>query len=600
MAELSGLEVFALTKEIGLKLRGAYVNNIYSLGRAQVIRFRRPEGEDVWIVASPQKGVWVSDSVSERAETTEFTSTLRRELERAKFVSAAQVDLDRVFELVLGEAERQRKLIVELMPPGNIVVVDREGVVKVLEADVRSPARRLGRGMVYAPPAQRRLSLLNLGVDDVVMLAESERTVGKAIGKNLAMPRKYVAEACSRLSLDEGSPSSSLRGKESMVVEVLRQLVEEVRRSPRPCVCSTPSGDEVFAILPKAYEVKKEDPSLSRLCDELFLPELSQAAVEGATTEDDERKELEGTISRLKSEEEALVSDAAKSRSAAAEVSASNSVAEALKLLEGVGIHTRRTHASTAAVASALYDRAKELEERAKAVHLAAGKLTKRAARVRPKAKPPPKRLSRKKQEWFERFRWFITSEGRLAVGGRDAHSNSILVRRHVEEGDTIYHADLFGSPFFLLKGGSRQTDLETREVSQATVAFSSAWKTGLSSADAYWVYPGQLGAAAPSGEYLPRGSFAVKGRKNFVGRNLVEVAVGVDTKGRVVAGPESALGKALDHYVVVRPHREKASETAKRVLGDLRALTAEAPEVTIDDVLRALPPGGGKVIRKA
>ncbi len=28
-------------------------------------------------------------------------------------------------------------------------------------------------------------------------------------------------------------------------------------------------------------------------------------------------------------------------------------------------------------------------------------------------------------REWYERYRWFITSEGLLAFGGRDASSNS-------------------------------------------------------------------------------------------------------------------------------------------------------------------------------
>ena len=137
--------------------------------------------------------------------------------------------------------------------------------------------------------------------------------------------------------------------------------------------------------------------------------------------------------------------------------------------------------------------------------------------------------------------------------------------------------------------------------MSQATVAFSSAWKTGLGAADAYWVNPDQVSTSAPSGEFLARGSFLIKGKKNFVQHNLVEVAVGVGSDGRVLAGPESAIRVAAAAYVVLRPQNEKSSETAKRVKRDLEALTGTTGEASpsVDDVLRALPAGGGKVLRK-
>ncbi|MDA4121447.1 MAG: NFACT RNA binding domain-containing protein, partial [Thaumarchaeota archaeon] len=217
------------------------------------------------------------------------------------------------------------------------------------------------------------------------------------------------------------------------------------------------------------------------------------------------------------------------------------------------------------------------------------------------KPKITTKQITRRKQEWYEKFRWFYTSADRLAVGGRDAQSNSTLVKRHMDTNDTAYHADLFGSPFFVLKGGKSQNEDEVREVAQATVAFSSAWKTGLGSADAYWVSPDQVSTAAPSGEFLARGSFAIKGKKNFVNKNIVEIAVGLDNNRKVVAGPESALKNRVVCYVIIRPHREKSSDTAKRVLKDLESLAGdqEGVEHSVDDVLRALPAGGGKVIRK-
>ena len=78
-----------MLKEIGSALEGTYVNNIFSFGPTQLLRFRKRDAPDIWLVASPRKGVWISEQVNEREETTEFTSKLRGELERARFTAAA-------------------------------------------------------------------------------------------------------------------------------------------------------------------------------------------------------------------------------------------------------------------------------------------------------------------------------------------------------------------------------------------------------------------------------------------------------------------------------------------------------------------------------
>ncbi|MDE1852921.1 MAG: NFACT family protein [Thaumarchaeota archaeon] len=586
-----------LAKEIDLALRGTYVNNIYSTGGSQLVRFRKPGAEDVWLVVSPKKGAWISANVAERAETTEFTTRLRSVLERAKFSRASQFDFDRVFEIEFEDGE-YRRLILELMPPGNIVVTDSEGKVLASEEEVRSSARRVVKGVKYQPPAQSRISPPDVSTQDVRAMFEEESTVGKAIGRHVALPRKYVAEALARLGVGESTPTSELAGKEEEAVRVLREMVAEARGAPRPCICQTSRGDEIFVIPPRGLEVKEAADRVSDLCDRLFLKE-AQAAAPRVDPEEAKRLELQATASKLRAESGSLLAEAAKARSAASAARAAR-LSEAVKLLKESGVKTSREPTSSAAVASTLFDRAKELETRSAQSLEAAAKLEKKASKSVSKMVSSTRPLVRKKREWYEKFRWFFTGEGNLAIGGRDAQTNSALLSRHLDDNDTVYHADLFGSPFFVLKGGRGQSDEEVRELAQATVAFSSAWKTGLGSADAYWVSPDQVSASAPSGEYLPRGSFAIRGKKNFVNKNVVEVSVGVDSDGRVVAGPEEAVKRRSAHYLVLRPQREKGSDTAKRVLKDLGTFGGESPPPTLDDIQRALPTGGGKVVRRS
>jgi predicted ribosome quality control (RQC) complex YloA/Tae2 family protein len=597
VGELSGFEVLALAKEISGALRGTYVNNIYTVGASQLLRFRRPSSEDVWLVASPKKGVWVSSKVSERAETAGFTSKLRSKLERGRFVGASQYDLDRVFALDFEGADGAR-LIVELMPPGNILVTDSGGKISLSLREVRTGERRIVRGETYSPPRQSRISPSDVRPEDIKEMTRREGTVGRALGRHVALPRKYVSECLRRLGLEDGSPSTSLAGREAETAGVLGAMVAEARENYRPCVCETEKGDEIFVLPPTGLKVKESAQTVSELCDSLFLEEVESEA-ESPSPEEGKRRELETTISRLRRESESLLTEAAKAR-AAAESARTMNLLDAAALLQESGVRPTKEPSSAASVASILYDHAKGLSAKSSESVSAADKLEKRLNRIIPPRTSGAKLIPRGRREWYEKFRWFYTSEGKLAVGGRDAQTNSALIQRHLDDIDTVYHADLFGSPFFVLKGGKGQTDGEVRQVAQATVAFSSAWKTGLGAADAYWVAPEQVSSAAPSGEYLPRGSFAIRGRKNFVNKVIVEVAVALDNGGRVVAGPEEALKKQSGRYLLLRPQREKGSDTAKRVAKELAAMVEGGVlPPTLDDVQRALPTGGGKISRR-
>ena len=586
----------ALLKEIDSALRGTYINNIYSFGTSQLLRLRKPESPDVWLVVSPKKGAWISGSVSERAETTEFTSKLRSELERTRFAGTAQAGLDRVFEIAFDDGE-QRKLILELMPPGNVIVVAEHGRVALAQQEVRSPTRRVVRGEPYQPPRQTRISPLEVTAADVARMKEEESTVGKAIGRHIALPKKYVAESLARLGLEGESPSSSLTGREGDVVRILGDMVRDARDSPRPCICKSEDGEDIFIVPPIGAEIVDSAKTVSELCDRIFLQTAGEVE-EPQSPEAGRKEELEVTIARLRAEASSLKDRAAKVRSAAA-TAASSELEDALLLLKDLEHRPGREPASPSAVASALFDEAKNLERKSDDALEAAGELEKRAIRIRPRDVRRAKPLPRRTREWYEKFRWFVSSGGRLAIGGRDAQSNALLVKHHLEDGDVVFHADLFGSPFFVLKEGLRQAEGEALELAQATVSFSSGWKTGLGAADAYWVNKDQVSSTTESGEYLARGSFVIRGKKNFVRHALIQVAVGLDDGGRVVAGPESAIAKSCSRYVVLIPHREKASDTAKKVLRELSEGKPGAAAPSLEDVVRALPAGGGKIVRR-
>lgn len=126
-----------------------------------------------------------------------------------------------------------------------------------------------------------------------------------------------------------------------------------------------------------------------------------------------------------------------------------------------------------------------------------------------------------RKQLWFEKFLWFISSDGYLVLGGKDAPQNEILYKRYLRKGDVYCHADLHGASTVIIKNNPKTPDapIPPSTLSQAgslSVCSSSAWdsKAGMG---AWWVNADQVSKSAPTGEFLPTGSFMVRGKKNFL-----------------------------------------------------------------------------------
>ncbi|KAK7533300.1 uncharacterized protein J3D65DRAFT_661171 [Phyllosticta citribraziliensis] len=126
-----------------------------------------------------------------------------------------------------------------------------------------------------------------------------------------------------------------------------------------------------------------------------------------------------------------------------------------------------------------------------------------------------------RKQFWFEKFIYFISSEGYLVLGGKDATQNEILYRRHLTKGDVYVHADLQGAASVIIKNNPATPDapIPPSTLSQAgnlSVATSSAWDSK-AVMSAWWVNADQVSKTAPTGEYLTAGGFTIQGKKNFL-----------------------------------------------------------------------------------
>lgn len=178
--------------------------------------------------------------------------------------------------------------------------------------------------------------------------------------------------------------------------------------------------------------------------------------------------------------------------------------------------------------------------------------------------------IERRKRYWFEKFRWFQSSDDFLVIAGRDARTNETIVKRYMKKGDIFVHATVHGAPHTLILAEGKDVPLTTlQEAGQFATSFSSAWKAGVGSADAYYVNPEQVSFSPPSGEYLVRGGVIVRGKRNPLKGMVLETAIGIiveEKYARVIGGPPSAVKAKTDYYIALKPGDETRGSIAKQV----------------------------------
>jgi len=251
--------------------------------------------------------------------------------------------------------------------------------------------------------------------------------------------------------------------------------------------------------------------------------------------------------------------------------------------------------------ASRLYNRYKKLAEKAAGAKDAMEQTRRELDRLLTVGMPELKvsmPRKRRKLKWFERYRWFISSDDMLVIGGRDVKTNQEVVEKHMEAGDRHLHADIVGAPHVVVKAAGKEVPETTlREAAEFAAMHSRAWREGLGELDVYWVMPEQVSKRAPTSTYLPKGSYMIRGKRNFL-KVPTEAAVGaVMINGELVVtcGPLSAIKKHSQNFVRVVPGGLKKSELAREVRTRLQA---EGVDVSLDELERALPPGKGDIKR--
>jgi predicted ribosome quality control (RQC) complex YloA/Tae2 family protein len=208
------------------------------------------------------------------------------------------------------------------------------------------------------------------------------------------------------------------------------------------------------------------------------------------------------------------------------------------------------------------------------------------------------RKVEMENREWYEKFRWFITSDGFLVVAGKDTVSNEVLVKKYATQEDAVFHAEITGSPFVVIKAeGKPISDQALREAGDFAASYSRAWRENLGTADVYWVKVDQLSKSGPSGESVPHGAFFVVGKRNWMRNVPLRVAVGiiVGEETSFVGGPVDAVKAKTKAYIVILPGDTLGKDLLKQILKSLmlklsREQREKAGKTSIEQVREFVP----------
>ncbi len=142
-------------------------------------------------------------------------------------------------------------------------------------------------------------------------------------------------------------------------------------------------------------------------------------------------------------------------------------------------------------------------------------------------------------------------------------------------------------------------------EAAQFAASYRGHGRSGHATADVYAADPGQVSKTPESGEYVSRGSFIVRGEREYFRDVPLAAAIGLQREPElaVIGGPPSAVACRTSLFVVLKPGTFEPNDTAKKVLRALRARIGEEEARTQKAVLNTdriaafVPPGGSDIV---
>ncbi len=602
-----------------------------------------PNKGNYWLYVDRNKVFLTTYKKPFPVEPPSFCLFLRKHLNNKKIIDIQQYDFDRVLEIRTNE----NILIFELFSDGNAVLCDSEYEIIMPLYIQKWKDRDLKPKIKYKhPPGKVDPFSVNFDYFRNSMKG-SEKKLIAFFAREIGLGPVYAKEVCSRSRIDDQMEASKVGLNESIYLFKTIQSLESIKAKP------TIHGDFVspFPLESLKTTVKGEKEKFSEALDEFFSEQQIQKVerIEEAIKEE-HREKMESILERQEEAKEKWTEKKEEKRTKAdliySHYGTVESILDALNRARSSGISWEeiksRVRSESTPEAEAIreirehegvvvvelggeeieLDFRKSLEENAEDYYEGskhARKKTEGVSRAIEEQKQKieetpevslekekPVKIVKKRGKWFEKFRWFSSSDGFLIVGGKDQISNEVLIKKYTEPRDLVFHSEIQGAPFVVIKSSEKEISEDAKkEAAEFAAAYSKAWSSGLATVDVYSIKPDQVSKQPPTGEYLPKGAFMVYGKREWFRDVELKVAIGVKMENEsfdVLAGPVMPIRKQTNYFVTVKPGDKETQDLATEMKNKI--LIKATPEdkiwiekIPLDEFQKFIPGGKGEII---
>lgn len=632
--EMSSFDVRAIVSEMA-SLEGAHVDKIFHWGAGNVLFRLNVQGDGKReLFFKDKKWLYLSPDRPETPERpTSFATFLRKYITNARIGKTEQIGFDRITVTEVFKSDAEYKLIFEMFGGGNVLLVLDGKIVNCLIHKTWKD-RSTRPGEEYIMPKSRFDPIKSSFEEFKNSFELSDSDTVRTLATVVNIGGQYSEEVCKRSGVGKNKPSKDVTDDElKNMYSSLEEIVAQVVKAGEPTIFRrdgeiidvTPVNLQIYddteheivssmsvaihTLLQEIYDEEEEtylDPEIEKL--KKRIQKQTETVDEYKMESDDLKNRADAVYMEYQKVNDLLSVLSDKSKELTWEkltegamkipfvVSLNPSKNKVVATFNGLNVtldYTKNIDAN----ASDIYQKSKEIGDKARRAENA---VKESIANLEKKQKGFDKaralaltRAQPTKQFWFERYKWFITSSGKLVIGGRDAHTNDNIVKKHLKEKDVYVHTDVHGAPSVILKDGSVAAPEELKEACIFALTQSKAWVAALMEGAAFWVYPDQVSKTPNPGEFVPRGAFVIRGKRNYEHHLKMELGIGevfYEGHRKIMCGP-AELFEHSDKYMILNPGRGKSG----RKSGEL-AKEFQVPE---EEISRILPPGDVEIIKR-
>jgi len=522
-------------------------------------------------------------TISTESNQGVFVQKVRKLIKKSRIEAIEQINGDRILSISFIRKEEKVTLIFEMFHKGNIVLCSEDKISAVMRKQ-KFRHRSLEAGLPYQSPPS--IDPSNVDFDTFSeKLVNSQRGLGAALTIDCNIGGDISTLICKNLGADREGETSEVDSKQ--IYDELKRILNEIIE---PTIFVDANGER-FTVSP--FDLNMEIDSKFSSLDEAiedYISKLEPVVKEVKTSDqvrvDHQNKAIEKYIVKSKVYREKGNIIFSKLNEIQSMIDFENDEDEVIIELEDTKILIDKKK-SLESNASSYFDKSKEMDRKAER--------TREVIASKPVSKPKKKIIKNKNIEWFERFRWFITTEGEIAVAGKDARSNEQVVKKYLKTNDRYAHADIHGAPSVVVKNinGVQPSELSMLEACNFSLSYSKAWGARVSGGHSFWVDNDKVSKTPNTGEFLAKGAFVIRGKRNW-NRNLeLNVAIGLITyegNPKFMGAPISSIEKHSEKYVIFRP-----GFTERKIV--IRKLS-EAFSAESTDIEKLLPSGGFDLVR--